>query len=419
VSDADARYAIYYVPPPASPLARLGARLLGRDVESGAEVPFLPLEGVPPEEQRERTQSARHYGFHATLKPPFRLNEVTTAAKLEAALRAFAAATPPVTLPGLALQPLGGFLALQPSARSTALEALAADCVMAFDRFRAPAPDSELAERRAAGLTPAQDALLRRWGYPYVLREFRFHMTLTDRLAAADRARWRQALAHHVDRLPAGPVTIGLALVWQPDRASPFRVVRHVALSGTARRRQGHLFLVVGPSGAGKDSLIAAARDALPADAYQFPTRVITRDGDVGGEVHRAVNPDDFAALRAAGRFCLSWDAHGLSYGVPAEEVLPMLAAGRHVVVNVSRGVVEAARRRFAPALSVLNVTAPAALLAQRIAARGRESSAEIAARIARPAKPLHGRDVIEFVNDAPLADACAGFVALLQAWSP
>ncbi|MGZ5908263.1 MAG: phosphonate metabolism protein/1,5-bisphosphokinase (PRPP-forming) PhnN [Reyranella sp.] len=419
MSDADARYAIYYVPPPASPLARFGAQLLGRDVETGAEVPFLPLDGVSPEEQRERTKSARHYGFHATLKPPFRLDEGVTASQLEAALCTFAAATPPVILPELALQPIGGFLALQPSARSSALEALAADCVVAFDRFRAPAPESELAERRAAGLTPAQDALLRRWGYPYVLREFRFHMTLTDSLAAADRARWCQALADHVDRLSAGPVRIGLALVRQSDRARPFRVVRHVALTGTSRRRQGHLFLVVGPSGAGKDSLIGAAREALPADAFHFPTRVITRDGDAGGEMHRAVSPDDFAALRAAGRFCLSWNAHGLSYGVPAEEVLPMLAAGRHVVVNVSRSVIGAARRHFAPALSVLNVTAPSAVLAQRIAARGRESSAEIAARVARPVDPPHGRDVIEFVNDAPFAAARAYFVALLQAWSP
>ncbi|HTM19899.1 MAG TPA: DUF1045 domain-containing protein, partial [Kofleriaceae bacterium] len=299
--DTDARYAIYYVPPPASALARLGAQLLGRDVETGAEVPFLPLEGVPPEEQRRRTEQARHYGFHATLKPPFRLDDGTTAAELEAALCSFAAATPPVSLPGLTLKPLGGFLALQPGAPSAALQALAAQCVMAFDRFRAPAQDGELARRRAAGLTPAQDALLRRWGYPYVLREFRFHMTLTDRLAAADRARWRQALAPPVDRLSAGPVTIGLALVRQADRASPLRVVRHVALSGAPRPSQGHLFLVVGPRGAGKDSLIAAARAALPADAFHFPTRVITRDGYAGGsEVHRAVSLDDFAALSAA-----------------------------------------------------------------------------------------------------------------------
>jgi ribose 1,5-bisphosphokinase len=136
---------------------------------------------------------------------------------------------------------------------------------------------------------------------------------------------------------------------------------------------RGTLILVVGPSGAGKDTLLDAARARLASEGrFVFPRRMITRPPAAGGEDHIALSPDDFEAKRGAGAFALSWQAHGLCYGIPAE-IEADLAAGRHVVVNVSRGVIAAAAERFAP-VGVIIVTAPPA----RPRGRSRHSRAAV-----------------------------------------
>ncbi|HZT88571.1 MAG TPA: phosphonate metabolism protein/1,5-bisphosphokinase (PRPP-forming) PhnN [Stellaceae bacterium] len=181
----------------------------------------------------------------------------------------------------------------------------------------------------------------------------------------------------------------------------------------TARER-GTLFLVVGPSGAGKDTLIAAARAALASDSgYVFPQRVITRSADSGGEAHEAVSETEFAALAAAGGFALQWSAHGLSYGI-RREVQDALGAGRHVVVNVSRTVVAEARARFAPVV-VVEVTADPEVLARRLAVRGREDSAAAARRLARAATLTVPPEARRIDNSGELAGAAAAFVAALR----
>ena len=177
---------------------------------------------------------------------------------------------------------------------------------------------------------------------------------------------------------------------------------------------RGTLFLVVGPSGAGKDSLLAGARAALAEDPrFVFPRRVITRPADAGGEDHQAVTDAEFEALRARGAFALWWDAHGLRYGVP-KTIEADLASGRNVVVNVSRGAVDEARDRLAPVV-VLSVTVPEAALRARLTARGRETPAEIEKRVARAmAYELKGPDVVEIDNGGALDDAVTAFVAVL-----
>jgi len=174
-------------------------------------------------------------------------------------------------------------------------------------------------------------------------------------------------------------------------------------MSSCSSGRRGTLFLVVGPSGAGKDSLIAGVRAVLlPAGTHMFPRRVVTRPAEAGGEDHVAVDAHTFAAWRDAGRFALHWSAHGLDYGVP-REIETALAAGRAVVVNVSRTVVDPARIGFAPVVVVM-VTAPPEVLARRLADRGRETEADMAARLARTAPlPPPGPDVVTVVNDGPL----------------
>lgn len=178
---------------------------------------------------------------------------------------------------------------------------------------------------------------------------------------------------------------------------------------------RGTLVLVVGPSGAGKDMLLRGARRALAGQwAYDFPAREITRPAQAGGEAHVAVSEAQFAARVACDAYCLAWRAHGLGYGIP-RAAADGLAAGRTVVVNASRAALDEARAHF-ELLRIVHVTAPAHVIAQRLRGRGRESDAEIDARLRRAtALAVDGPDVITMVNVAPPKQAVAGFVDLLQ----
>jgi ribose 1,5-bisphosphokinase len=176
---------------------------------------------------------------------------------------------------------------------------------------------------------------------------------------------------------------------------------------------RGTLHLVVGPSGAGKDTLLAAAMVARPD--ILFPRRIITRPAEAGGEPHLPATEAEFVAMEAQGAFALSWRAHGLAYGIPiaAQEAL---SAGRHVAVNVSRAVIGAARDRLGP-VRVLMVSASPDVLARRLAARGREDAADIAARLAQAG---HGApdwpETRLILNDGAVKD---GQAALLAALAP
>lgn len=171
---------------------------------------------------------------------------------------------------------------------------------------------------------------------------------------------------------------------------------------------RGTLFLIVGPSGAGKDTLIALAREQL-GPGYVYPRRAITRPAGAGSEDHVAEDEASFAACERAGNFALSWRAHGLSYGIPTS-IGTDLALGKHVVINVSRAVVDAARAKFDP-VRVILITAPQEVLRARLSARGREDDAGIAERLSR------GQDVkadVVIVNDTtPQAGAAALAAAL------
>ncbi|MDR3533452.1 MAG: DUF1045 domain-containing protein [Rhodopila sp.] len=183
-----ARVAIYYAPLPDDPLTRLSSAWLGRDPIANAPVPQPSLDGIA-----EITSEPRSYGFHATLKPPMRLVDGTRWTGFMAAVRAVAAGIAPFALPPLAVTDLRGFLALRETSRCPALEALADACVEQLDSYRAPPTEDELARRRRAKLSAEQDAMLLRWGYPYVFSEWFFHMTLTRRLSDAEKAVFQPA----------------------------------------------------------------------------------------------------------------------------------------------------------------------------------------------------------------------------------
>ncbi|NMM44221.1 phosphonate metabolism protein/1,5-bisphosphokinase (PRPP-forming) PhnN [Rhodospirillaceae bacterium KN72] len=172
---------------------------------------------------------------------------------------------------------------------------------------------------------------------------------------------------------------------------------------------------VVGPSGAGKDSLIDAARRHFGEDGpIRFVQRAITRPADAGGEAHEALTAEEFAARAASGGFALHWEAHGLSYGIPAD-IRDSLAVGRSVLANLSRAAISQMRQEF-PERRILVVTASPAVLAGRLAARGRESAAEIEARLSRaPTEFPEGPDVVTVRNEGPLAEAERAFIAALH----
>lgn len=223
-----ARYAIYITPAGGSPLARFGARWF-----AAHRPPAVP--GMARERVDALLAPARAYGFHATLKAPFTLAAGVAAGELLGALDRFAKARAPVIVPPLILATLGPYVALRPRRACPALDTLAADCVRQFDGFRAASSRSDLARRRAAGLTARQEALLKTWGYPYVMEEFRCHMTLAGP-ATADEITLISAVAARRSAGPCEePLTIdALSLVVQPRRDAPFRLLRRIPLAGAA-----------------------------------------------------------------------------------------------------------------------------------------------------------------------------------------
>lgn len=176
------------------------------------------------------------------------------------------------------------------------------------------------------------------------------------------------------------------------------------------------LVLVVGPSGAGKDTLINAARAALAGDAsFVFPRRVVTREAVAALEDHDSVSADEFALQARNGAYALSWEAHGLNYGLP-RSIGDDIAAGRVVVINASRRMIAVAMDRF-PGSQVVLIEASPAVRAARLSGRGRESAAEIEARLAREVDvPMPA--AVRIDNSGAREDGIARFIAALRGFS-
>lgn len=231
------RYAVYWAPPAGSGLARFAASWLGWDAEEGIPVPQPSLEAAAVSLD-DITAEPRKYGFHGTLKAPFRLAPGMGAAALDRAVETLAGRAPPFQAPPLALARLGRFAALVPSEPCRELDDLAVRVVTQLDTFRAPPTPAEIARRRASGLTPRQEELLARWGYPYVLDEFRFHLTLAGQLPDEAAGAVLSALEHLTRPFCSHPLPIRDICLFGEGTDGRFRLVRRYRLAGCERRAQ-------------------------------------------------------------------------------------------------------------------------------------------------------------------------------------
>lgn len=231
------RHAVYFVPPPNDPLGRLATQWLGRDSFTGNTVTMPQVGSLTSADVAYHTAAARRYGFHATLKAPFRLARGVGEQELVGAFQGFCANEDAFVVPRMKITRMGGFFALVPARPSLEIDALACKTVLAFERFRAPLSEAEIARRQPGSLTVAQLRNLHRWGYPHVLDTFRFHMTLTGRVAESDRRAVETALQEWFAPVIDLPMHLAsLSLMIEPEPGAPFRVREHARLEPLNQR---------------------------------------------------------------------------------------------------------------------------------------------------------------------------------------
>jgi putative phosphonate metabolism protein len=235
------RYAIYFAPPPHSPWWEFGTRWLGRDEVSKAARAQPCVAGIDTPRLHVLTAAPRRYGFHATLKAPFRLRPVIDETALLARVRALAARLRPVMLTPLIARRIDGFVALMPDTVPPRLAEIEAACVTELDDLRAPLTETELAARRAAGLDARAEELLARYGYPHVLDRFRLHFTLTDRIGEAEAALVCDAVRDLVQHLnnTAALMLDRLCVFVEPQLGRDLLRVTDAALGVTCHRQRG------------------------------------------------------------------------------------------------------------------------------------------------------------------------------------
>ena len=222
------RVALYYAPLTDDPLHRAASTWLGRDAATGADTMQPDIREID-----EVTREPRLYGFHATLKPPMRLADGHTWDDVVAAATALADRIAPFDLPTLSVQDLFGFLALRETTPCAPLQALADACVEQLDHMRAPPSTDEIGRRRRANLTMRQEANLVRWGYPYVFDTWFFHMTLSRRLNADEKAQFMPTAATYFADAIAMPRRVtDICLFVQREPGAPFVIKQRLQLRG-------------------------------------------------------------------------------------------------------------------------------------------------------------------------------------------
>jgi putative phosphonate metabolism protein len=238
-ADNGPRYALYFVPAAVSQLHRYGSAILGYDSYTGNTVEFPDEFGNGAVNWNELTAAPRRYGFHATLKAPFYLAPSCTEQQLVNALRSFAGLGHAIHSFTPVIRELEDFIAVVPLEPESSLNALAGSCTTIFDAYRAPMSPQERARRIASGLSQSQIQNLDRWGYPYVLSEFRFHMTLTGAVPQRRRKAILAVLLNgfHRMKVERSIAVDRLALMKQDASDAPFRIVGEAALKNGSNTR--------------------------------------------------------------------------------------------------------------------------------------------------------------------------------------
>ncbi|MCH8617820.1 phosphonate metabolism protein/1,5-bisphosphokinase (PRPP-forming) PhnN [Undibacterium sp. TS12] len=388
------RYALYFSPAPDSPWWQAGASWLGRDPMHAGKIQQGHIPGVPDILLSGLTAEARRYGFHATLKAPFNLLEGFHEADLISMANAFARLQPVISISELQIRMMGDFLALRPHGNEAEINALAMRCVSFFDMLRSAPDAAYLAKRRHAGLSARQESLLQQWGYPYTEEEYRFHLTLSDDLSDTDadlHYALRKAAEHQFGKLmEVAPLAIDALTIFREERPGlPFNFWMRFPFQAKFQQKtlpaSGRLFFVVGPSGAGKDTLLQWVRDNLPANAeLDFAQRTITRPAH-DSEGHEALSQEAYWQAAAAGHFCMQWQANGLCYGI-RRHIEVKLKCGHDVIVNGSREYLPQLKQLF-PDAKIIWIMADPEQIRQRMEKRQRESGAALLNRIDRGLK--------------------------------
>jgi 2'-5' RNA ligase len=225
------RYAVYFSPSADSQLGQFGQRVLCRSATSDRK-PNASSTFSDQARWLRLTEKPAHYGFHATLKAPFELKRSITVDKLTRAVTDFATSQSPIELTSLSPRNLGDFMALTLENEIETLSKFALDCVISLEPFRQVLSDGDMQRRKLHGISSRQESLLLEYGYPYVADEFRFHLTLSDKLSKHDQDYKTWVISEYDKLVVRPPVLDQIAIYAQTDRQSPFIQVAEFALSG-------------------------------------------------------------------------------------------------------------------------------------------------------------------------------------------
>ncbi|WP_162653474.1 DUF1045 domain-containing protein [Lentilitoribacter sp. Alg239-R112] len=223
------RLAIFYAPASKSPLAQFGSKWLGWDVEKASNAKHPDIQSLPAPIP-DIVATPQKYGFHGTLKAPFKLNPTKSCDELRTALQTFCKNTPKFTIGKMKVAQLGNFVAIIQKNQSMELRNLAATIVEHFEEFRAPLGESDIVKRRRANLTQRQDELMLRWGYPYVFEEFKFHLTLTGRLDENDAETTKNILSEHLSDILSKPLKADDICLYGERNDGKFEIIERFPL---------------------------------------------------------------------------------------------------------------------------------------------------------------------------------------------
>lgn len=221
------RYALYFLPPDGSELQKFGDSWLGWSVSQGQSIRQPKIDDPSLSIITKRPSK---YGFHGTLKAPFHLVDGHDIDDLKQAVEDFAKTRRAFELGKLRISNLGNFITLTQTEPSDQLVTLASECVMELDRFRAPLSKADIQRRLRANLSSRHEHLMRTWGYPYTIDQFRFHLTLTGQLSEANASILQLALSEQLAPILEKPIKMSDICLCGQRYDERFQIIKRFSL---------------------------------------------------------------------------------------------------------------------------------------------------------------------------------------------